>query len=272
MRRFTSLIFRVSERRSGSPFAWKRFRLNSNQENAVRYDIRKFVHVFHRWLGLLLGLQVVLWMASGVIMSWFHIDLVRGETTSKAPFALELAPIGYASPGGVIAQMEGVREVRLKTWLHRRVYEVHSFDGVALFDANNGDLISPITEDDARNVAMADYLGEASLSALHLMDDPPIEYRGATPVWRADFDDQNQTRLYISQDTGAVIARRNRVRRIYDFFWMLHIMDYPNREDFNNPLIRAASATGLLFALSGLFLVVIRLRAGRYLRGRNSVE
>lgn len=61
-----------------------------------------------------------------------------------------------------------------------------------------------------------------------------------------------------------MLARRNRIWRLYDFFWMLHIMDYDERENFNNPLIRAFAATGLLFALSGLFLVAQRVTGGRY--------
>ena len=52
--------------------------------------------------------------------------------------------------------------------------------------------------------------------------------------------------------------------RFYDFFWMLHIMDYRGRDNFNNPLLRAFALTGLAFALSGVTLVGFRLHSGRY--------
>jgi hypothetical protein len=44
--------------------------------------------------------------------------------------------------------------------------------------------------------------------------------------------------------------------RWFDFLWMFHIMDYETRDDVNNNLLRVASATGLAFALSGIWLLL----------------
>ncbi len=228
-------------------------------------QLRRLMQKIHRWLALLLGVQVVIWMASGVIMSWFHISLVRGEVHSTVAFSPELEARSYASPGGAIAQMEGVTEVRLKSFLARPVYEVTGANGVALFSAETGAKISPISEEQAREIAKSDFSGDDEIIDVERLLEPPHEYRGAKPVWRVSFGDGLDTRLYISPNTGEVSARRNKVWRLYDFFWMLHIMDYGEREDFNNPLIRAASATGFLFALSGAFLVISRVRNGRYM-------
>lgn len=224
----------------------------------------RVVHVAHRWLGLLLAAQVMLWMASGVIMSWFPIEQVRGETAAaiEAPPALSAAR--YFPPDGVIAGFPGATDVRLKIWLGRPVYVVSGASGRALVDAASGEILSPLGEDLARQAAEADYRGQGTLERLVLTNNPSAEYRGPAPVWRADFSDADETRLYVSPQTGEVLARRNRVWRLYDFFWMLHIMDYEAREDFNNPLIRAFSATGFLFALTGLFLVAVRVRGGQY--------
>ena len=42
----------------------------------------------HFYLGLVLSLQLVAWFASGVVMSWFEIEQVRGEhLQSAAPTA-----------------------------------------------------------------------------------------------------------------------------------------------------------------------------------------
>lgn len=227
-------------------------------------QIRRTIHIAHRWLGLLLAAQVLLWMTSGVIMSWFPIEHVRGETAASIAAPVELPARGYFPPGGVIADMSGVTEVRLKSWQGRSVYVVAGESGRALFDADSGERLSPLREELARKVAESDFRGEGELARVTLMNNPPAEYRGPRPVWRAEFSDADKTRLYISPETGDVLARRNRIWRIYDFFWMLHIMDYEERENFNNPLIRAFAVTGFLFALSGLFLVGQRLANGRY--------
>jgi len=224
----------------------------------------RVIHVAHRWLGLLLVAQVLLWMTSGVIMSWFPLSLVRGETAASIAAPVELRPTSYFPPGGVVADIDGATDVHLKTWLGRPVYVVTGEAGRAMFDADNGARLSPIAAHLAREAAQSDFRGEGEITRVTLLNNPPPEYRGARPVWRAEFSDADETRLYISPETGEVLARRNRVWRLYDFFWMLHIMDYEERENFNNPLIRAFSVTGLLFVLSGLLLVIQRLRGGRY--------
>lgn len=222
------------------------------------------VHAAHRWLGLALAAQIVLWMMSGVVMSWFAIEDVRGESAAAMAAPIALRATSYFPPGGVIAEAPDATGVELKAWLGRPVYVVTSEKGRALFDADSGAKLSPIGQDLAKKAAEADFRGEGELKRLTLTNNPPKEFRGKTPVWRAEFTDKNKTRLYISPETGQVLARRNRIWRLYDFFWMLHIMDYDERENFNNPLIRAFAATGLLFALSGLFLVAQRVTGGRY--------
>lgn len=212
----------------------------------------------HLWVGLFLGVQFLLWMLSGAVMSWFHMSLVRGETAAFSSPPRELQVSTYASPGGVIVQVDGATSVELRSFLERAVYEVRGAEGPVLFDASTGDRISPIPEDLARAVAERDFIGDGELQSIELVSDPPPEYRGSPPVWRADFDDALNTRLYISPDTGAVTARRNDVWRVYDFFWMLHIMDYGAREDTNNALVRVASTIGFVFAVSGLFMLVFR--------------
>ncbi len=84
------------------------------------------------------------------------------------------------------------------------------------------------------------------------------EYRGPLPVWRVVMGDDEDTRIYVSPLTGDVIARRNATWRLYDFFWMLHIMDYENRTDFNNPLVIFASILALVATISGIWLIFYR--------------
>lgn len=228
-------------------------------------QLKKFVQGLHRWLGLILVAQLTLWMASGVVMSLLPIEHVRGENAIafEAPVNLEVQ--NYFPPAGVISEVDNAREVTLKRWLGRDVYLVRGENAAALFDADTGDRISPISEADARRVAAADFSGDSEIDRVRMLNKAPHEAGRPGPLWRVDFSDVDETRIYISPETGAVVARRNRVWRYYDFFWMLHIMDYEERENFNNPLVQTFALTGLLFAMSGLVLVITRLRSGRYL-------
>ncbi len=218
------------------------------------------VRRIHLWSGVVLGFQVLLWMLSGVVMSWYHIDLVRGDKSAPAPAVIELGVEDYVPVQRIISKTEGAHEIELRQFLGRPVYEVRSAAGAQIFDALNGERLSPIGEHQARVVAQNGFAGEAELVRIVLIEDPGTEMRGIgpRPVWRAVFNDRLNTRIYVSPTTGEILRRRNDVWRLYDFFWMLHIMDYDERNDFNNPLLRIASAAGLLFAISGLAMLFFK--------------
>jgi len=57
-----------------------------------------------------------------------------------------------------------------------------------------------------------------------------------------------------------LVARRHQLWRWFDFLWMLHIMDYDQRIDANNLLLRISASLALLFSLSGAGLLVYSLR------------
>lgn len=92
---------------------------------------------------------------------------------------------------------------------------------------------------------------------------PTSELRGHVgPIWRVAFRDADHTTLHISAWDGQILERRNRSWRLFDVFWMLHIMDYGKRENFNTPpppVIVAASG-GLWITLSGVWLLVTSFR------------
>ena len=75
-------------------------------------------------------------------------------------------------------------------------------------------------------------------------------------MWAVRFDDLGKTTFYISPQTGEIMARRHQLWRIFDFVWMFHIMDYENRVDVHNNLLRAAIIAAMLMACSGIWLLL----------------
>jgi len=227
-------------------------------------QFRRFIRQAHRWLGLLIGIQVLLWISGGVIMSALRLEEVRGEhlAAHRAPAVLGadrvLVPVAdllrrYAD--------RGPTEVRLETLLQGPVYRVTAGDRSWLVDAASGAELSPLPQALAEAVARADYSGDAALLGMDWVETAAIEIRGRElPLWRARFGDVRNTAVYVSPDTGAVVARRNDLWRVFDFVWMLHIMDYEEREDFNHPLLVVSALTALLFTLSGLTMLWFSFR------------
>ncbi len=231
----------------------------------------------HRWLSALIGLQLLFWCAGGLIFATHDIAWVRGEDgrrrADEVALTLALADVQrspaeaalVAAPALAVAPAAeanaDVRSVMLRMWRGVPVYEIRSAERVALVDARSGALLSPIDEATARALARDDRVGApAVLQATQISDNPPLEYRsGALPAWQVVLDDDDNTHVYIDAHSGRITARRNDAWRRFDFFWMLHTMDYRGRDDFNHLLLIVASMVGLVAVLSGFYLWALRL-------------
>ena len=237
---------------------------------AMTFNLHKFSGLVHKWMGLLVGLQVLLWIAGGLVMSWFEIERVRGEHNISQ---VEMAPLPGDQTLWPVSQIlaaagRPAASVTLRRLDDRLVYDLaeprepganpREEPSHALFDAKTGQRLSPLPAETALVLALADFAGTADAEAPQLLEAHNLEYRGPLPVWRVVLGDQEDTRLYVSPQTGRIVARRNAVWRLYDFFWMLHIMDYENRTNFNNPLLIFFSITAFLFALTGIVLIFYR--------------
>ncbi len=230
---------------------------------SFKKELNRYSTLFHKWLGLVVGIQVLLWMASGFIMSYYEIEVVRSEHNIAEPVPIAftgdypLAPVSL-----VLAQVEGpVREVKLKTLVTLPVYEVTLATGkIELYHAVTPKKLTPLPADAVMVIAEADFSGEGAPTEALWVTEHNLEYRGDVPVWRVDMNDEEGTHLYISPATGRVVARRSDVWRLYDFFWMLHIMDYENRTNFNNPLVIWASLFALVFSVTGIVMLFFRFK------------
>ena len=229
--------------------------------NAIR--LRRLVRRVHLWLGLLIAVQLVLWTAGGLIMSALKLEEVRGDDrTAKRPAATLDADAALRAPAEVLrAHSAPATSLQLTTMLDRPVYRLKHADGTALVDAMTGEPLSPLSRELAEQLARADYSGAGAIAGIDWVETPDVEYRGRPlPLWRVRFADDRNTALYVSPESGEVVARRNDLWRLFDFVWMFHIMDYEEREDFNHPLLIATAATALLFVFTGLVMLVLAFR------------
>lgn len=220
----------------------------------IRWPI--FIRRTHKWLALFIGLQVVLWTATGMYMVAVHIDYIHGDHLVRNPAVPIYDPEKLTSPADVIAKAPEASEVRLQTLLGRPVWRVESSGAPYAVDARSGQKIAPLSELEVREVARAIYTGEPDIVSVKLLTEAPMEMQSRKPpFWQVEFKGWNRPALYISPTTGELISRRHNLWRIFDFAWMLHIMDYSERTNVNNPLLRVATWSGLLMAISGAWLL-----------------
>lgn len=221
-----------------------------------------FLRKLHKWLGLIVGLQLILWTVSGSMFAWLDHHDVEAEHSVKTPAPVTLGPAAPGVEPGKWLQAESrqsLYELRLTSLLGEPVWRIELADRVELRRASDGERLQ-LDEPRVRQLALAHYAGTGPLEAITYHAEPGLETRKSGPVWQAQFADANRTTLYFAADDGHFVAARNSTWRLFDFFWMLHTMDYVGRDDFNNPLVITAASGALWLALSGLLLLTRSFR------------
>lgn len=225
----------------------------------TKQNLHKWIARTHKWIGLLLGLQLLAWTAGGVVMTWMPINEVRGRHNAAEQAAVVLPMEGQLLAPHELAAGASPLKVSYHSLLGRPVALISLDNGQQeLRDAQTGTLMSPVSKDMATAVAVADFAPDVAIETVTLIEKPVLDFRGPFPAWQIAFTDEENTNIYVSASDARVVARRTDRWRLFDFFWMLHIMDYDERDDINNPLLIVTAGCALLFALSGFFLLFFR--------------
>jgi len=237
--------------------------------------MRMFFRKLHRWLGLLMAIQIIAWMGSGLYFSLIPITEIRGEhLTESRPHPDRQQLGGLSDPRGiekVLSQQFG------DAWELRKL-ELVSRDGEAFWrtevEANgevhvrlvstNDNRVEPRLSGDQAIAHAEKWLKKPSSAQSvewieNLSQSPEIRGRDL-PVWKVKFEEPGPVNLYIHPWTGELLARRTQQWRIFDFLWMLHIMDFDTRDNFNNPLLQLSAALGFVVALGGVILWAVTTR------------
>ena len=221
----------------------------------------------HKWLALIIAVQAVFWTLSGVYMTAVHIDIIHGDRLVKAQPSAPIDLTGLVEPAHLLHLAPGLRSVRLERQLGRPVYIVESEGGKALFDARTGAKLSPLTEAQARARAKALFAEAGDVVSAEFITKAPLEVQTRpVPLWRVEFEGAWRPTFYISPYTGELVTRRHDLWRTFDFMWMLHIMDYDDRQDVNNPLIRIFTWVAVATAATGGWLLLYSFRKKRRVR------
>ena len=230
---------------------------------ALKWAVR-----IHKWLALVIGLQVFLWLLGGFVMSLLPIEKVRSEhkIAEHPPLAAAPGKLLSLEQAAAAAGWRTVDEATLTGLAGEPVWRLKDGEATALVAAGTGALLSPISEERALKIADHDFAPEVGLKSVRFLTDPPSEYGPGLPAWQVVFDDRGETRLYIDPQSGVVRARRSSMWRVFDFFWRLHVMDYDDGADFNHPLLIISAALGVMVAIAGLIILFFRMRR-RFLIG-----
>jgi hypothetical protein len=231
---------------------------DSDGDQGVKMEaVRSRLRRWHVWLGWLVGLPMLFWTVSGVVMVARPIDEVRGTDLIAPP-----KPISLTNPP-IAPRIEGrpVISLALKSHADGPRWQIDFADGGArLADPKTGQLLPPLGAADAAREVATRYTGTAKVveTSRVAADSPPLELRRPMDGWRVRMSDG--THFYVDGGSGEIVAKRTRWWRFYDFMWGLHIMDLQGREETSNPWIVTFAALSLGMVLLALTLLPMTIR------------
>ena len=231
----------------------------------THYTIRRM----HRYMGVILGIQFLAWTVGGLYFSWTKIDEIRGDNVRRKPPLLSAA-LPLVSPQTALAQLQKSKKVdsiealQLVDILGKPVYQItytlQKEKYAQLADALTGQLRDPLSKDEAVAIAQYFFTEPSAIEQVEYLTttNGHHEYREKPlPAYAVRLKHSSNTTVYVAAELGTVQSFRNDKWRIFDFLWMLHTMDFENRDDMNNWLLRAFSAFGLLTIISGFVLFFV---------------
>tara|TARA_R110000782_G_scaffold34507_4_gene82416 strand:+ start:347 stop:1072 length:726 start_codon:yes stop_codon:yes gene_type:complete len=215
----------------------------------------------HKWIALAVGIQVLFWVAGGLVMTAIPIETVRSEHHVREQTPVPLVFDGIQAPGAIAAaQNLAVARAELKLTPRGTAWVLTPVEGDPVtVSAATGRAFPALDTATATQLAANAYRGDGTPTSTVLLPVAPQETGKEGPIWRVDFNDTERTSFYLSPQTGEVVTRRSAVWRFYDFFWRLHILDLKEGKDFNHPLLIGLTFLTFTVVITGFILLWIRV-------------
>ena len=194
-----------------------------------RFSIRKI----HRYLSIFIAIQLLLWTVSGIYFAFNKIEMVRGEQ-----YRLPLET-----------------EYRIFKRLGQEIIETND-NGIKTYSSYPQNFpVNMLSSEEAITIAKEKTsLNPVSVSLIEKVE-RGVEYRGRRlPIYKVSTDTDDGVNIYVDSMTGDIAAIRSDSWRVWDLLWALHIMDYQDRDNINNILLKIFSVLALVSSITGIVL------------------
>ncbi len=177
----------------------------------------RLLRKLHKWIGLLIGVQVLLWLISGLMISLLDPEKVSGKQWASTSVAESqtLESVTLLEPAELPAgRLKDAIGISLTQRHGKPVYLVKRTDSETLVDATDGSVVV-IDENEAEQLARKDFSGDGKIVSIERGMAPERETRDSQGAyWRVNFSDRLNTAIYISASTGEILERRNSFWRV----------------------------------------------------------
>ena len=203
----------------------------------------------HKYLSILISIQLLLWTISGIYFAFNQIELVRGEQYRlPQAFSVDLSKVNLV--------LDSVKSIQVARRFGEEILIVRKETGTEYLNLE-GVALEKLSKTQATSIVSA----VTSLTPLAVEEindpEPGSEYRGRNlPLFKVITQDQenDEINVYIDAISGQVVAIRSEQWRLWDLMWGLHIMDWETRDEINNWLLKLFSVLALISSLTGVFI------------------
>ena len=233
-----------------------------------------WVRKIHKWASLLIGLQVFIWVASGLTFNVIDHDKARGNTyrqtvmtkqsTTAHKDLLPVEVILKSYPDTIELNQANILSQPYYLLTQQQGLYRHFTNSYHIINAKTGEL-TLINEQLAKAIAEASYNGPGNIISAVLIAPTIADFpKQQNPSWQINFDDDLETSVYVEQNSGRLVGHSNSDKRFADFFFMLHFMDYGTEGSFNTVQMMLFAFITLWLTFSGLIWTIHMLSKGKY--------
>jgi uncharacterized iron-regulated membrane protein len=203
----------------------------------------------HKYLSFFISIQLLLWTVSGIYFAFNKIENVRGEQYRlNQPTDILLGELSFNIPDAI--------DINIKKRLGDTIVIASTKSGMRYLDTN-GNPLNHITSDEA--MAIVEQATTLQPQRVEQVNDSSrgSEYRGrALPIYRVITKNANDAEInvYVNIYSGDISAIRSVQWRIWDLMWGFHIMDWVERDNIDNILLKIFSILALVSSLTGVLL------------------
>ena len=213
--------------------------------------MKHLIRKIHKYLSVLISIQLLLWTISGIYFAFNQIELVRGEQYRQDyKVSIDLSRVDLK-----VLDADNIRFIKR---LDAPALVVKKDNEIQYLDLM-GNPLDKLSLQEAQSIVGSSTTLRVLGAEEVLIPEPGAEYRGRPlPLYRVRSvnDEDEEINVYVAGFSGEVVAIRNEQWRIWDLMWGLHIMDWEERDDFNHWLLRVFSVLALISSVTGLFLFV----------------
>lgn len=226
--------------------------------------IRLMMANWHKWLALVVSIQLLVWLLTGLYFNSLMNSAANVPTRQPVqhegylPGRELYPPQAIDAPPPVAVSIIWVLGAPYYQFEYNQPSHAYFIRQRRIFDATTG---APwqISAEQVAAIAGQAYAGSAPAGEPVLLK-PPIDDlpRQQNPLWQVRFADEFNTAVYLDALTGHVIRHTNDRQRFDDLMFTLHFMDYTGTGFFNHPLIVIFAIATSLLAFSGGYLLISR--------------